>query len=72
MSFSLDGWQEWYADKQRGKCVNSGKYDGLGLEAAVDAIAADLKAKGSATRRCNTACATGASRASATGAARSR
>jgi leucyl-tRNA synthetase len=45
MSFSLDGWQEWYADKQRGKCVNSGRYDGLGLEAAVAAIAADLKAK---------------------------
>ena len=27
-------------------CVNSGKYDGLDYEAAVDAIAADLKAKG--------------------------
>ncbi len=45
-NFSLDGWQEWYADKQRGVCVNSGKYDGLGYEAAVDAIAADLAAKG--------------------------
>jgi leucyl-tRNA synthetase len=44
-TFSLDGWQEWYADKQRGRCVNSGKYDGLGLEAAVAAIAADLAAK---------------------------
>jgi len=43
--FSLDGWQEWYADKQRGVCVNSGKYDGLGYEAAVNAIAADLAAK---------------------------
>ena len=29
-----------------GKCINSGKYDGLGYEAAVDAIAADLAAKG--------------------------
>ena len=45
-AFSLDGWQEWYADKQRGRCVNSGKYDGLGLDAAVASIAADLKAKG--------------------------
>jgi leucyl-tRNA synthetase len=45
-AFSLDGWQEWYADKQRGTCVNSGKYDGLGLEAATAAIAADLNAKG--------------------------
>ncbi|MBW7901847.1 MAG: leucine--tRNA ligase [Rhodocyclaceae bacterium] len=45
-TFSLDGWQEWYGDKQNGKCVNSGKYDGLSYEAAVDAIAADLAAKG--------------------------
>ncbi|MGE5160547.1 MAG: leucine--tRNA ligase, partial [Betaproteobacteria bacterium] len=45
-AFSLDGWQEWYADKARGACVNSGKYDGLGYEAATDAIAADLKALG--------------------------
>ncbi len=44
--FSLDAWQEWYADKEAGRCVNSGKYDGLGLKEAVDAIAADLKAKG--------------------------
>jgi len=44
--FSLAGWQEWYADKQRGVCVNSGKYDGLGYSAAVDAIAADLAARG--------------------------
>ncbi|MDZ7583913.1 MAG: leucine--tRNA ligase [Thiobacillus sp.] len=43
-SFSLDGWAEWYADKARGRCVNSGKYNGLGYEAAVDAIAADLAA----------------------------
>jgi leucyl-tRNA synthetase len=44
-TFSLDGWQEWYADKARGVCVHSGKYDGLGYEAATDAIAADLRAK---------------------------
>ena len=45
-AFSLEAWQEWYADKETGRCVNSGKYDGLGIEAAVDAIAADLKVKG--------------------------
>jgi len=45
-TFSTESWQEWYADKQRGTCVHSGKYDGLGYEAATDAIAADLKAKG--------------------------
>ena len=44
-TFSTDAWQEWYADKERGNCVHSGKYDGLGYIAAVDAIAADLKAK---------------------------
>src|SRR3569833_128961 len=37
-------WQEWYAYKG-GVCVNSGKYDGLNFEHAVDAIAADLAAK---------------------------
>ncbi|PLY14846.1 MAG: leucine--tRNA ligase [Sedimenticola sp.] len=44
--YSTDAWQEWYADKGNGVCVNSGKYDGLGFYEAVDAIAADLAAKG--------------------------
>jgi leucyl-tRNA synthetase len=43
-TFSLDGWQEWYGDKARGRCINSGKYDGLDYTAAVDAIAVDLAA----------------------------
>ena len=43
--FSLEAWQEWYADKLRGRCVSSGKYDGLDYASAVDAIAADLNAK---------------------------
>ena len=43
--FSLDGWQEWYGDKQRGVTVNSGKYDGLRFKDAVAAIAADLAEK---------------------------
>ncbi|MCX7628036.1 MAG: leucine--tRNA ligase [Methylophilaceae bacterium] len=45
-TFSVDRWQDWYADKSKSRCIHSGKYDGLGYEAAVDAIAADLKAKG--------------------------
>jgi leucyl-tRNA synthetase len=45
-TFSTDAWQEWYADKTGGRCVNSGKYNGLGYAAAVAAIAADLNAKG--------------------------
>jgi leucyl-tRNA synthetase len=51
--FSLDGWQEWYGDKARGVCVNSAKYDGLGYEDAVNAIAADLKAKGLGDKQIN-------------------
>ncbi|MEW5879200.1 MAG: leucine--tRNA ligase [Pseudomonadota bacterium] len=43
--FTAERWQDWYADKD-GVCVNSGRYDGLSYEAAVDAIAADLRAKG--------------------------
>jgi len=45
-TFSTDAWADWYADKQRGVCVNSGKYDGLAHAAAVAAIAADLAAMG--------------------------
>jgi len=44
--YSADAWQEWYADKAHGVCVNSGKYDGLGYKDATNAIAADLKSKG--------------------------
>ncbi len=44
--FSTTQWQDWYTDKQHGIAVNSGKYDGLGFRAAVDAVAADLVALG--------------------------
>jgi len=44
--FSLDGWQEWYGDKEAGRTVNSGKYDGLDYIAAVNAVAGDLAAQG--------------------------
>ncbi|WP_038089790.1 leucine--tRNA ligase [Acidihalobacter prosperus] len=36
-------WQAAYAE--HGVCINSGQYDGLEFEAAVDAVAADLAAK---------------------------
>ncbi len=45
-SFSDEGWQEWYEDKQRGHCVNSDKYDGLSSAEAINAVAADLAAQG--------------------------
>ncbi len=45
LEFSIAEWKGWYADKD-GICINSGKYDDLNYEQAVDAIAADLAAKG--------------------------
>ncbi|MFC5429638.1 leucine--tRNA ligase [Paraburkholderia denitrificans] len=45
-TYSLEGWQEWYGDKERAVCINSGKFDGLNYQQAVDAVAADLKAHG--------------------------
>jgi len=50
-TFSTDAWQAWYEDKEHGHCVNSGKYDGLAYHDAVDAIAADLAAKGLGEKR---------------------
>ena len=45
LSFNTHRWQEWYADKEHGICINSGKYDGLNYAEAVNAIAADLAAQ---------------------------
>jgi leucyl-tRNA synthetase len=45
-AFSTAAWQDWYADKEHGVCIHSGRYDGLAYAVAVDAIAADLAAKG--------------------------
>jgi leucyl-tRNA synthetase len=41
--YSTLEWQPWYTD-HGGRLVNSGKYDGLGFQAAIDAVAADLEA----------------------------
>ena len=45
-AFSTTTWADWYGDKQLGRCIHSGRYDGLGFKAAVDAVAVDLAAKG--------------------------
>ncbi|MDT4794746.1 Leucine--tRNA ligase [compost metagenome] len=45
--FEPTAWKEWYGVKDESVVtVNSGKYDGLGYQAAFDAIGADLEAKG--------------------------
>src|SRR5574344_2139194 len=45
-TFSTDAWQEWYGDKQKCVCVNSGVLDGLSHSQAVDKVAELLSSKG--------------------------
>jgi leucyl-tRNA synthetase len=42
--YSLHAWAPWYAE--HGRCINSGAYDGLDFQAAVETIAADLNKMG--------------------------
>jgi leucyl-tRNA synthetase len=44
--FNTSYWQDWYAQKENVVCLNSGKYDGLSHEEAVNAVAADLEKMG--------------------------
>ena len=50
-AFSDLHWQTWYEDKSNVVCVNSGALDGLAYEAAIDAVAADLAARGLGDKR---------------------
>lgn len=52
-TFSDYAWSEWYGDKSKSVCVHSGAYDGLHYTQAVDAIAADLNAKGLGDKQTN-------------------
>ncbi|KQY90451.1 leucine--tRNA ligase [Pelomonas sp. Root1444] len=45
-TFTTDAWAEWYGDKTRGVCVNSGVLDGLNHKQAVEKIAELLAEKG--------------------------
>jgi leucyl-tRNA synthetase len=44
-TFSDTAWADWFGDKQRAVCVNSGALDGLPMKAAVDKVAELLAAK---------------------------
>jgi len=44
-TFSSQSWADWYADKTIGHCIDSGAYNGLDYQAAVDAVAKDLAAQ---------------------------
>jgi len=50
-SWDAAQWQDWYADKQQGVTVHSGKYDGLDHAQAVAAVAQDLAAMGLGERQ---------------------
>ena len=45
-AFSSTEWHDWYSDKDNGRTVNSGKYDGMTSAETIDAVAADLIEKG--------------------------
>ncbi len=44
--FDASLWADWYGQKFNTVSVNSGKFDGMGFKACVDAVAADLVALG--------------------------
>jgi leucyl-tRNA synthetase len=46
VTFSHTEWHDGFGDKVNGVLVNSGKYDGLNFKDALEAVAADLAAKG--------------------------
>ena len=50
-AFDDTNWQDWYADKQATRLVNSGAYDGLDFAGAINAIAGKLEALGLGTRQ---------------------
>ena len=39
-------WHDWYADKQNGRCINSGRFDGMSSAEAIEAVAKVLAEKG--------------------------
>lgn len=45
-TFSTEAWQDWYSDKEKMACINSGELDGLDHQAAVDTVAQLLSDKG--------------------------
>src|SRR6201996_6654173 len=47
--YSPAAWEAWYSE--HGRCVNSGEYDGLEYEAAIEAVTRDLAAKGLGEKR---------------------
>ncbi len=45
-TFIADIWHDWYADKENGVCIHSGRFDGMNYSQAVDAVAKVLSELG--------------------------
>ena len=45
-TFNDEIWHDWYADKENGYCINSGRFDGLKHQEAINAVAAVLSEMG--------------------------
>ena len=46
LHYDYENWQDWYADKERGVTINSEDFSGMDYQAAVDAVAHALQARG--------------------------
>ncbi|MCB1842246.1 MAG: class I tRNA ligase family protein, partial [Halioglobus sp.] len=53
VTYDASVWHDWYADKSGVVTINSGEFDGLDFQAAFDAIADRLEAKGKGSRTVN-------------------
>ena len=52
-AFDHKAWKDWYGEKLGGRLINSGKYNGLDFQSAVDTIAQDLEALGLGEKKTN-------------------
>ena len=44
--YSTERWHDWYGDKDNGRCFDSGRFDGMAYQEAVDAVATVLEGLG--------------------------
>ncbi|MEC5217031.1 leucyl-tRNA synthetase [Actimicrobium sp. GrIS 1.19] len=45
-TFNAELWHDWYGDKEGGRCVNSGRFDGMNYAEAVEAVASVMAGLG--------------------------
>ena len=49
--FSAEAWHDWYADKENGRCINSGRFDGMNYAEATEAVANVLAELGAGEKK---------------------